>query len=446
MFGSDVSSPSGLGAILDAMGGGEPPLVDLVRRSPGRPALSDVEGVTRAELRRLLAGVSGSGAPIAVGVGSRGIAGIATVVAVTVDELARAGFAPFVVPAMGSHGGATPAGQLAVLADYGVTETALGVPVRATMDTVVIGHLDGVEVHVDRNVAEAGRALLVCRVKPHTDFRGDIESGPTKMAAIGLGKQRGAQGIHALGVRGLRDVMPRVGRAVVERFVLGAVAIVENDRDETASIRALAAGEIGGPAEMALLEEARTNLPAVPFDDLDVLVVDRMGKDLSGSGMDPNVLGRWMVNGLAEPGRAGPRCVTVLDLTDASHGNAAGVGLADFTTRRLAGRIDPVATFTNVLTAGWASFQRGRLPMVLDNDRDAVRAAVIGSGHAQGGPLRLAWISDTLHTGVVAVSEVLWEEARAREDLVVAGAPFALPFDADGALTPLRSVAGELWE
>jgi len=443
MFGSDARS--GLGELLDAMGGGAPPIVDLVRRAPGRPPLEDLEGAARAALGRLLAGVSGAGAPIAVGVGSRGIAGVATVVAVTVDELRRAGFDPFVVPAMGSHGGASAEGQVAVLAGYGVSEEALGVPVRATMDTVVIGEVDGVEVHVDRHVAEAGRAVLVCRIKPHTDFRGDIESGPTKMAAIGLGKQRGAQGIHALGVRGLRDVMPRVGRAVVERFVLGAVALVENDRDETASVSALATDEIGGPAEMALLEQARSNLPAVPVGDLDVLVVDRMGKDLSGSGMDPNVLGRWMVNGLAEPARTGPRCVSVLDLTEASHGNAAGVGLADFTTRRLAERIDPVVTAANVLTAGWASLQRGRLPMVFDTDRDAVAAAVVGSGHAHGGPVRLAWISDTLHTGVFALSEALWDEARSAEDLVLAGSPFPLPFDANGALTPLRSLAGENW-
>ncbi|MDA8061774.1 MAG: DUF2088 domain-containing protein [Actinomycetota bacterium] len=443
MLGSDARS--GLGALLDAMGGGEPPVVDLVRRAPGRPALEDPEGVTRAEVRRLLAGVSGAGAAIAVGVGSRGIAGLATVVAATIDELRRAGFAPFVVPAMGSHGGATPEGQIAVLAGYGVTAAALGVPVRATMDTVVIGEVDGVAVHVDRHVAEAGRALLVCRVKPHTDFRGTIESGPTKMAAIGLGKQRGAQGIHALGVRGLRDVMPRIGRAVVERLVLGAVAVVENDSDETASITALGAGEIGGPAETALLAEARANLPRIPFDRLDVLVVDRMGKDVSGSGMDPNVVGRWMVSGLPEPEPDAPRCVSVLDLTDASHGNAAGVGLADFTTRRLAERIDPVVTTGNVLTAGWAALQRGRLPMVLDTDRDAVRAAIVGSGHAHGGPLRLAWISDTLHTGTVAVSEALWDEARRRPDLALAGSPFALPFDPEGTLTPLRSVAGEPW-
>ncbi len=427
----------GLGALLDVMGGGELPMVDLVRRTPGRPALADVEGATRTEIRRLLSGLPAARGPIAVGVGSRGIAGIAEIVAAVLDELRQAGFDPFVVPAMGSHGGASADGQVELLAGYGITEAALGVPVRATMDTVVIGEVEGVAVHVDRNVAEAGRALLVCRVKPHTDFQGRIESGPTKMAAIGLGKQRGAQGIHALGVRGLRDVMPLVGRAVVERYVLGALAVVENDLDETASVTALGAAEIGGPAEVALLAEAREGLPRIPFDGLDVLVVERMGKDLSGSGMDPNVIGRWMMAGMVEPSPAPPRCVSVLDLTEASHGNAAGVGLADFTTRRLAERIDWTTTTANVLTAGWGSLQRGRLPMVLESDRDAIRAAIVASGHAHGGPVRLAWIADTLHTATVGISQALWEEARAREDLVLAGSPFALPFDPDGNLTPL---------
>lgn len=415
--------------------------VGLVRQRFAASGLADVASAVRAEMRRLLGDAQREPAPIAVGVGSRGIANLVEIVAAVLEELARAGYAPFVVPAMGSHGGATPAGQLEVLESYGISEQSLGVEVRATMDTVVIGEVDGAPVHVDRNVAETGRAFLVARVKPHTDFSGPIESGPAKMAAIGLGKQRGARAIHALGLSGLRDSMPMIGQLVAARLLIGALAIVENERDETSSVTALGPEEIGGAGESALLGRARASLGRLPVRDLDVLVVERIGKDISGVGMDPNVIGRFMMTGLAEPSPPLARCIVTLDLSEASHGNGVGIGLADFTSERLARKLDLAKIYLNTMTSGWAALQRARLPMVLPTDRDAILAAAASSGRASHDQLRLAWISDTIHTEVLALSTPLLEEARGRDDLEQLGQPFELPFDASGQLADLEGLA-----
>jgi hypothetical protein len=419
------------------------PLMRLAHRSGDAVTVTDLPGSVRAETRRVLRQAppppaSPTPPPIAVAVGSRGIAGLPVIVATVVEELRRAGYAPFIVPAMGSHGGGTAEGQRAVLAGYGITEERLGVPVRATMETTVIGTAEGVPVHLDRIVAETGRAFLVCRVKPHTDFQGPIESGAAKMAAIGLGKQAGAATVHGLGTDGLRRVMPAVGRYVADRYLLGALAVVENEFDETALVRGLAPGEIGRSGETALLDLARSWLPRLPADDLDLLLIDRMGKDISGTGMDPNVIGRWLVPGLAEPDRPRIRCVVVLDLTDASHGNAIGVGLADFAPARLLAKIDFRAFYLNTMTSGWAGIRRGRLPIILPTDRDAVLAALAIAGPRARRAARVAWISDTLHTRRCAVSEALWPEVADGAGLRLSGEPFALPFDDQGGLRPLN--------
>ncbi len=430
------TSDDRLADLVQRLAGDTPlPLMRRVRTLGGTPAVADVAAEVGAEVRRLLGstGPVAAGTPVAVGVGSRGIANIALIVKTVVDELIAAGFAPFVVPAMGSHGGGTAEGQTEVLTGYGITPDYLGVPIRATMETVVIGEVDGVPVHLDRNVAEAGRALLVARVKPHTDFRGPIESGAAKMAAIGLGKQAGAQAIHTRGVPGLRDVMPAVGRFTARHVLVGALTLVENEFDQTCLVRALTADEIGGPVEEALLQKARACLPKLPAADIDVLVVEQMGKDISGVGLDPNVTGRWLVNGSDEPDD-GPwvRSLVVLRVTESSHGNAIGMGLADFVPARFAQQVDVVQSYVNVLTAGWAGLRRGRLPMVLPTDHDVVIAAAMASG--RGGDPRIVWIRDTLHTRVCAVSKALWDTAQADPGLELFGPQFALPFDDSGAL------------
>jgi hypothetical protein len=418
------------------------PPVGLVRQRIEAPVVDDIEGTVTREVERAIERSGRRPGPIAVGAGSRGIANLDRMVRAAVDALKAAGFAPYIVPAMGSHAGATAAGQAQLLADYGITERTMGVPVRATMETAVIGEVEGIPVHMDRNVVETGAVFLVCRVKPHTDFTGPIESGLSKMCAIGLGKQVGAQVLHSAGVRGLRDIMPRAARLAVEKGILaGGVAAVENQRDQTAIIRGLAGSEVGGPLEEELLREAYRLLPRIPFDSVDVLVVDRMGKNISGTGMDSNVLNRARVPGVAEPEGLLIMNVAVLDLTEETHGNATGIGLADFMPARLLEKLDLAWTYMNGLTAGVVGTERIKLPIVLPTDRDAVIAAIATCGRTAAEPVRLAWIQDTLHTQVLAVSPALLEEAERRPDLDLLADAGEMPFDSDGRLQPLADWA-----
>jgi len=413
-----------------------PPVV-RVRQRVEAPRLADLDTATRDGVARVLAAAGRRPGPVAVGVGSRGIANLEPIVRAAIAALKAAGWQPFVVPAMGSHGAASAEGQAAVLASYGITEERVGAPVRATMDTVVLGEaVPGVPWHVDRHVAEAGACLLVARVKPHTSFRGPVESGPAKMCAIGLGKQPGAQVMHGAGAPGLAERVPAAAR-LAERsgLLLGAVAIVENQRDETALVSGLTAAEVGAEAETELLARARALMPRIPFAEIDVLVVDRMGKDVSGTGMDTNVINRFRIVGQEESGSPLIQAIAVMDLTEKTHGNAMGIGNADYVPARLLAKVDLEALYTNSITAGQIAIERPHLPMVLADGRDAVRAAVSACGRPAA-ETRLAWIHDTLHTELMAVSPALLDEAR-ELGLEVLGAPAPLPFGADGELEPL---------
>jgi hypothetical protein len=405
------------------------PPVAIVRQRLEAPVVADVEATAREEVRRAMAGV----APrrVAVGVGSRGIANIGRIAHAALEALRELGFDPFVVPAMGSHGAATAEGQAELLAGYGIDRSLI----RATMETEVVGEVDGVPVHVDRNALEAGAVFVVNRVKPHTSFRGPVESGLAKMCAVGLGKQPGARHLHSRGSAGLRQLVPAAARLLAERgLLIGGLAIVENQRDQTALLRGLTAPEIGGDAEAALLEEARRLMPRIPFDDLDVLVVDRIGKDVSGAGMDTNVVSRTRIVGQPEPEPSRVTAIVALDLTEASHGNAMGIGTADFTTARLVAAIDFAALYTNGLTAGVIGIQRMVIPCVLPTDLAAVRAAI--SCRGRDTPLRLAWIADTLRTEVLGISPALLSEALERDDLTVTRDLAPMPFDGAGRLLP----------
>lgn len=415
------------GSLLEGV---RPPPMGLVRQKLDPPVLEDVEAATRAEVRRVLSGSAPR--PVAVGLGSRGIAGIGRIASAVVEELRELGFEPFVVPAMGSHGAATAEGQAELLAGYGIERSLI----RATMETTVIGQVDGLDVHVDRHVAEAGAVFLVNRVKPHTSFRGPVESGLAKMCAIGLGKQAGAAVMHSRGPAGLRELIPAGARLVAERgLLLGGLAVLENQRDQTAAVHGVAASEVGGNGEAVLLEEARRLMPRIPISDLDVLVVDRMGKDISGAGLDTNVVGRMRVIGQPEPEPNAVTAIVVLDLTEGSHGNAMGIGTADFTTVRLLAKVDFEALYANGLTAGVIGIRRVALPYVMPTDLAAVCAAIASRGRQA--PLRLAWIADTLHTEVLAVSPALLDEARARDDLEVVRELEPMPFDGEGRLRVL---------
>jgi hypothetical protein len=397
-------------------------------------AAAELATRVRAELQVLYGRVS-RGGRVAITAGSRGIASIAPILRTCGEVIRDAGGEPFVMPAMGSHGGATADGQREVLAGYGMTRESLDMPIVSSMDVQQIGQIDDMPVFMSSTALEADHILLVNRVKPHTDFRGVVESGLAKICAIGLGKQRGAQTIHSYGTRGLAELMPRAARCMIEttgRF-LGGLAILENAYDRTADIQFVEPSEIGTAREQQLLVRAAQLMAALPFDDLDVLIVDEMGKNISGTGMDTNVLGRMFVPGVAEPERPRITAVVVLDLTEESHGNACGVGLADFTTERLVSKIDLNATYMNGFTSGTGGLLRNRLPNMLPTDRSAIATAMRMCGKPDPTTVRVARIKNTLLAAYVEFSANLLDEASAAH-IEVLGPPRPMAFSPDGLL------------
>jgi hypothetical protein len=407
-----------------------------VRQKLDAAQVRDVAAATRVALEPLRPRVR-EGMRVALTAGSRGIHDMAEVLRETGSWLRSLGAEPFAVPAMGSHGGATAEGQVRLLADLGVTERSIGIPIEATMETVELGRLpDGPMTHLDANVARADAVIAVNRVKAHTDFQGEIESGLAKMLAIGLGKQRGAEGIHSYGPRSLGIWIPRVARRIVETGkVLGGLAIVENAFDRAAEIVLLEPDDIGGPGEAAVLERAKELMPGIPFDAVDVVVVDLMGKDISGSGLDTNVIGRMMIRGSEEFGRPRITNIAVLDVTDSSHGNAAGVGLADFIPFRLLEKVDLRSTYLNAMTAGLGGPQRAQVPIALPTDRDAVAAALLTCGRADLHNARVLRVHSTLDLEQLLVSETLRDEVEGDDRLSITGEAAPLRFDDDGAIT-----------
>jgi hypothetical protein len=412
-----------------------PRLVPVRQRFPATEVL-DLEAAVRAELARPGTGDTvRPGATIAIAVGSRGIAELARLVAALVAELRRRGASPFVVPAMGSHGGATAEGQVAVLGKLGVTEAAIGCPIRATMEVVEVGRLtSGLPVLVDRLAHAADGVVVVNRVKPHTAFRGPSESGLVKMIAIGLGKQKGADVYHAFGFGHMAGHVVEAATVSLSRTrILFGLAIVEDAYDRPALVEAVpAAGIVSRDAE--LLGVARANMPRILLDPLDVLVVDRIGKEFSGSGMDPNVTGRFATPFASGGARVG--ALVALDLSDATAGNGNGIGMADFTTRRLVSRLDLVAMHANALTSRVTPSVR--IPAAMDTDRDAIRAGVRTSGARDLARVRLVRVPDTLHLGEIEISEALLDEARAHPAIELAGPAREMAFDADGTLLAAR--------
>ncbi|MCW2772066.1 MAG: hypothetical protein JWN91_392 [Nocardioides sp.] len=386
------------------------PRLHLVRRVAGPPAVPiDVhESVARAlapAVEKIQRGDS-----VAVGVGSRGIARIAELVDAVLEVLTSAGARPFIVPAMGSHGGASPAGQLAVLADLGITEASTGVPIRAGMETRIVGEVDGLEVHCAEAVFDADHVLVVNRLKSHTSFSGKVESGVAKMVAIGLGKQRGAEILHQLGPLHLEARIVAACSLITSSLpVLGGLAVIENRSKGIDAIDFLAADDIGGPREATLLDTARAHEGRLPFDQIDVLIVDTMGKEISGTGMDTNVLGRRMVRGSPEPPGVTITNVVVLHVSEGSEGNAVGLGLADFAPVAALDQVDLRATYANALTAGLQGVQRAQIPIVLATDRDAVHAALLTAGLPDLRTARVARIRSTLALDELMVTANLVE-------------------------------------
>lgn len=408
-----------------------------VRQRFDQEQVADVAAATAQALEPLRARVR-PGMTVAITAGSRGIHDKPAVVRAAGEWLRALGAEPFVVPAMGSHGGATAEGQVQLLADLGFTEESLGMPIRATMETVELDRLaGGPAVHLDAHAAKADGILAVNRVKAHTDFQGDVESGIAKIVAIGLGKQRGAEGIHKFGPANLAVWIPRVARRIVETGrILGGLAIVENAYDRAARIELLDAADIAGPAETALLADAKRRMATLPFDDIDVAVIDEMGKNFSGAGMDTNVIGRMMIRGSAEFDRPRIRNIAVLDVSDASHGNAVGLGLADFVPFRLLERIDLRSVYINAMTSGLGGPQRAQIPMAFPTDRDAIAAAVQTCGRADPAAVTLVRMRNTLDLEHLLVSESLAAAVDAHPDLETTGDAVPMAFSEAGELLP----------
>ncbi len=399
--------------------------------------LDRLEGEVRAALQVLHGRIKRRGR-VAITAGSRGVANIEPILRVCGEMVREAGGEPFVMPAMGSHGGATADGQRDVLAGYGLTWETLGMPVVSSMDVQQIGQIgqvDDMPVYMSTTALEADQILLVNRVKPHTDFRGEVESGLAKICAIGLGKQRGAQTIHSYGTRGLAELMPRAARLMIDTtgLFIGGLAVVENAYDRTAFVEFVEPPDIAGVGERVLQQRAKELMAALPFAQLDVLVVDEMGKNISGTGMDTNILGRMYVPGVPEPERPDITAVVVLDLTEESHGNATGIGLADFTTERVVSQIDLYSTYMNGYTGGTGGLLRNRLPNILPNDRAAIATAMRMCGKPDPSLVRLARIKNTLLASYVEFSANLLPEA-ASAFVEVTGEPRPMDFDVAGRL------------
>ena len=412
----------------------ELPRVRLVRQLFTVPPPVDVAARVVSEWHRLAPRINPTaGAQIAVAVGSRGIDGLAPAVRALVAELRSAGCEPFIVPAMGSHGGATASGQTEVLAGLGITPETVGAEVRATMDVVSVGVVGGAPLCLDRLAAESDGIVVVNRVKPHTDFAGPMGSGLLKMLCIGLGNQEGADRLHRMGVaRDLGEVVREAGVAIVQRVpVLFGVAILENQQHRACDVRLVPGPEIES-VELALQDVARELLPGLPLDDIDLLIIDEMGKDISGAGLDPNVIGRslgpWQVK------RDRPRItrIFVRDLTPASEGNACGLGFIDVTTPQLIEKVDLEVTAVNAITACFPEDMR--LPLTLPTDRDAIGAMLDTLRPFTAEDLRLVHIKSTLEVEHLVVSEGCLPALQGRSDLIIEEEPRFFGFDEDARL------------
>lgn len=377
-------------------------------------------------------------AAVAVAVGSRGIADIVPIAAATVAQLKARGLAPFIVPAMGSHGGGSAAGQIAMLASLGVTEATVGAPIRATMEVVRYGATaDGVPCCFDRNAAAAAAVVLLARVKSHTSFERDIESGLTKMTAVGLGKAEGARSVHLLGADGLSRVLPALADiAVANSPIAYGLALVENAAHRIVTVEGVEPADFQA-TDRRLLRQAKSLLARLPFDQIDVLVVELVGKDISGAAMDYAVTGRTDLRGRPNPARPFIHKIAVLGLTPASRGNALGLGVADYTTRAVANALDLKAMYMNAVTATFV--EKAQLPVVLAHDRAALQASLATCWRLDPAAARYCQICSTLDLDEVLVSSSLYRDIDGQPGVAQLSPPRALAFDSDGGLlTRLR--------
>jgi len=382
------------------------PRMIKVRQKFASEHIMNVEQAIRQELEQeKIKSLVTPGQSVAVAVGSRGINNLSKIVKVTINYLKELGAVPFIVPAMGSHGGATAQGQLAVLHGYGVTEQEMGVPIKSSMEVTLLGSTPkGIPVYVDKNALAADMVVVINRIKPHTGFRGPIESGICKMLAIGLGKHVGCSRLHQEGRSDFSSVLVSVAETFLAKANFGfGLAIVENAFDQTALVKAVVKEELL-TEEQRLLSKAKNLLPALLLSKIDVLLVEQVGKDISGPGMDPNIIGRH--SALTEvSGYNGPMIerIVVLDLSEGTHGNATGIGTADFITRKVLDKIDFTATYANQIAA--RNPAGGRIPITMETEREALIAAIKCCRNInENGPC-IVRIKDTLHLSEIWMSE-----------------------------------------
>lgn len=424
-----------MGIITELLQNVELPRMVRVRQNFSASAVGDVAEAVRDELRKpAIANRMHAGMKIAVAVGSRGVAEIPLIVRMVVEQIKAAGADPFIVPGMGSHGGATAQGQIELLAGLGVTETSAGCPLVSSMEVVELGVLpNGLPVFMDKNAMQADGIVVINRIKSHTAFSGPIESGLVKMITIGLGKQKGADSCHAYGFGHMAKNIVDMARIKLQKapFLFG-VGTIENAYDQVAKVVAIPAEEILD-AESRLLLEAKRNMPGILFTPLDVLIVDQMGKEFSGAGMDSNITGRAATPYVSLCQQTSK--MAVLDLTEQSHGNAVAVGLADITTRRLFNKINFEHTYANALTS--TVTLGGMIPLIMDSDRLAIQATVKTCNVMDMNKIRMVRIPNTLHVKEIDIAESLLEEARRHPQIEIMGEPRKMVFDAEGNLADI---------
>ena len=399
------------------------------RIEPERIPALVYEQLSRPEISRTVK----PGMEIAITAGSRGVANVDVITKAIVDFCKEKGAKPFIVPAMGSHGGATPEGQLELLAGFNITEETMGCPIRSSMETVLLGYSEyGKPVYQDKNAHEADGIILSCRIKPHNAFRGKYESGVLKMLVVGLGKQKGAESVHSDGMDNMARNIPANGRVALENSkILFAIPCVENAYDETALIEAIPTDQIFD-REPELLKIAASNMPSILVGEADVLVVNEMGKNYSGTGVDPNISGTWSNDYVSGGLKVKRTCF--LDLTDCSHGNANGMGLASVITARMFEKLDLNKIYMNSFTS--TVLKSAMMPPVVANDREAIQACIRTANRIDRDHVRMVRIKNTLHIGEIMLSESYYEDVVNGKypGLTAVSEPAELLFDEEGNL------------
>jgi len=411
------------------------PKIFKIRQKIDAPRLEDVKKRINELLDQFgLSQRVKKGERIGLTAGSRGIKDKPEVLKSIVFRLKDLGASPFIVPCMGSHGGATVEGQIEVLESLGITEKSVGAPILSSLEVEEIGRTKfGTPVLVDKNLLGADKIIVVNRIKPHTDFEGEIESGLVKMMVIGMAKPQGALMVHRLTIKhGFPAVLAEVSSILFNKLpIFFGVGIIENQYDETAFIDLLKPEEIV-ENEKVLLKKAKELIPFLPFNQIDILIVDEIGKEISGCGMDTNVIGRNLFIGGTKSTKPEITRIFVRDITEESHGNATGIGKADYTTKRLVDRIDYTSTRINAITG--MSPENGRVPVFFETDREALAIAHYNSGVFDPQDLRILWIKNTLEIEYLYASEAFLNQARSNPRLGILSEPFEFPFDQNGNL------------